>query len=85
MDFGWGAYDPDPIQLNMHAANYLDHGDDYRVNQEIHPSDPSLPNVFAVRRAVNAPPGPSANHPYIQADLWAYVSRDPEFMATWRT
>ena len=65
MDFGWGAYNPDPIQLNMHTANYLDHGDDYHVTSHERPDEHASMQAFAARRTPSAPTSNSANRPYI--------------------
>ena len=84
MDFGWGAYNPDPIQLNMHTANYLDHGDDYHVTSHERPDEHASMQAFAARRTPSASTSNSANRPYIPPELWAYVARDPDFVAAWR-
>ena len=76
-DLAWGEYSPDPIRLNMHQTDYTTDGDTFR--QEILP-DSSPPMSY---EAYAAQQQRSKNRPWIPAEIWSMIERDPELRAQW--
>ena len=76
-DHSWGEYSPDPIRLNMHQTNYITDGDDFR--QDTIQEDP--PSVSY--EAYAAQQQRSKNRPWIPAEIWSMIERDPELRAQW--
>ena len=76
-DFSWGDYAPDPLQLNMHQADYTLDGDDFR--QDTLPDTPPTMTyeAYAAMQQRNK------NRPWLPAEIWQLIERDPELRAQW--